>query len=114
MWIYIQPVCAQVWDTAGQEAFRKVVTSIYRNIQAVLVVFDPHDRATFESAQRLWLPEVKEFAAPNAIKMLVISNHLFTFTTKISSSRMHEISSRDWLGLFLKQLSRASCCLASC
>ena len=66
----------QVWDTAGQEAFRKVVTSIYRNVQAVLVVFDPHDRASFDSAQRLWLPEVTEYAAPNAIKMLV---GLFSF-----------------------------------
>ncbi|KAK9802676.1 hypothetical protein WJX73_004678 [Symbiochloris irregularis] len=63
----------QVWDTAGQEAFRKPVTSIYRNVQAVLVVFDPNERATFDSAQSLWLPEVKEFAAPKTLQMLVSS-----------------------------------------
>lgn len=49
------------------------MTSIYRNVQAVLVMFDPFERATFDSAQSLWLPEVKELAAPKAIKMLVRS-----------------------------------------
>ena len=67
-------IALQVWDTAGQEAFRKVVTSIYRNVKAVLVVFDPHDRASFDSARSLWMPEAKEFAAADTVKMLVSSN----------------------------------------
>ena len=61
----------QVWDTAGGEAWKKPVTSIYRGVHAVMVVFDPHSAASFEHAQKHWIPEVAEFAAPRAFTYLV-------------------------------------------
>jgi GTPase SAR1 family protein len=30
----------QIWDTAGQETFRSIVKSFYRNSAAVMLVFD--------------------------------------------------------------------------
>lgn len=30
----------QIWDTAGQECFRSIITSFYKNAACVLLVFD--------------------------------------------------------------------------
>jgi Ras-related protein Rab-2A len=30
----------QIWDTAGQETFRSIVKSFYRNSAAILLVYD--------------------------------------------------------------------------
>ena len=51
--------------------FQKVVTSIYRGVHAVMVVYDPHNRTSFEQAQSHWAPEVAEFAAPGSLRYLV-------------------------------------------
>ena len=61
----------QVWDTAGGANFRKVVTSIYRGVHAVMVVFDPHDPASYEHAQQHWIPEVEQHANPASLRYLV-------------------------------------------
>ncbi|CAH8858127.1 unnamed protein product, partial [Trichobilharzia szidati] len=38
----------QLWDTAGQEKFRSITASYYRNCVGVLIVFDLTDRETFD------------------------------------------------------------------
>ncbi|CAH8596842.1 unnamed protein product [Schistosoma curassoni] len=38
----------QLWDTAGQEKFRTITSSYYRNCVGVVVVFDLTDRETFD------------------------------------------------------------------
>jgi Ras-related protein Rab-2A len=34
----------QIWDTAGQEAFRSIVGSFYKNAKAVLLIYDITNR----------------------------------------------------------------------
>ena len=38
----------QIWDTAGSEAFRSIVSAYYRGADAVVLVFDATDKYTFE------------------------------------------------------------------
>ena len=38
----------QVWDTAGQETFKSIIRTFYRNVDAVMLVYDITKRRTFE------------------------------------------------------------------
>jgi small GTP-binding protein len=43
-------ITLEIWDTAGQEKFKKIAPIYYRNAQAVLIVFDLTRQDSFESA----------------------------------------------------------------
>jgi Ras-related protein Rab-2A len=48
----------QIWDTAGQEAFRSITRSYYRGAVCCIIVFDVTDRQTFVDVP-LWIEELK-------------------------------------------------------
>ena len=48
----------QVWDTAGQDAFKSITRSYYRNAAGALVVYDITSRNSFINVQK-WLEEAK-------------------------------------------------------
>ncbi|VDN40588.1 unnamed protein product [Gongylonema pulchrum] len=49
----------QLWDTAGQEKFRSITRSYYRNSVGVMIVYDITNRASFEHVTQ-WLDEALE------------------------------------------------------
>ncbi|CAD6195788.1 unnamed protein product [Caenorhabditis auriculariae] len=49
----------QLWDTAGQEKFRSITRSYYRNSVGVMVIYDITNRASFEHAAS-WLKEAQD------------------------------------------------------
>jgi len=57
-------------DTAGQEKFRGLTQSYYRNADAVVLVFDITNRGTFASIPQ-WLVNVHTYAGQNIVKVLV-------------------------------------------
>lgn len=57
-------------DTAGQEKFRGLTQSYYRNADAVVLVFDITNRGTFASIPQ-WLVNVHRYAGKNVLKVLV-------------------------------------------
>ncbi|KAG1275392.1 hypothetical protein G6F62_012838 [Rhizopus arrhizus] len=64
-------VKAQIWDTSGQERFRSLFPSYCRDAKGVFIVYDITSRSSFENAQRNWLKEIREYADPNVVIMLV-------------------------------------------
>ncbi|KAG1370333.1 hypothetical protein G6F61_012125 [Rhizopus arrhizus] len=62
---------AQIWDTAGQERYRAITSAYYRDAKGVFIVYDITSRSSFENAQRNWLKEIREYADPNVVIMLV-------------------------------------------
>lgn len=60
----------QIWDTAGQEQFRSITRSYFRNVDAVVLVYDITNRRTFESIPR-WLDDVDHFTTKPVLKILV-------------------------------------------
>ncbi|KAM5135882.1 ras-related protein Rab-37 isoform 1-T1 [Mantella aurantiaca] len=65
-----QNVKLQIWDTAGQERFRSVTHAYYRDAQALLLLYDITNKASFENI-RAWLTEVHEFAHKDVVIMLL-------------------------------------------
>ncbi|CAF1121593.1 unnamed protein product [Rotaria sordida] len=50
----------QVWDTAGQDRFKCVVSSFYRNANGVIICFDLTDLESFRNVNN-WFEEVKRY-----------------------------------------------------
>lgn len=58
----------QVWDTAGMERFRSITQSYYRNMQAIMLVYDVTDAASFQS-----LPQWHASIVENTPVMPIVS-----------------------------------------
>jgi Ras-related protein Rab-2A len=67
------PVKLQIWDTAGQEAFRSIVRSYYRGAAGALLVYDISRRATFEHVAG-WLQTVRKEASSDAMVVMLVGN----------------------------------------
>lgn len=59
-----------VWDTAGQETYRSVTQSYFRNASGALLVFDLSRRDTFQHATS-WLEDLKRHAESDPVVILV-------------------------------------------
>ncbi|XP_068258645.1 ras-related protein Rab-33B isoform X4 [Nyctibius grandis] len=64
----------QLWDTAGQERFRKsMVQHYYRNVHAVVFVYDMTNIASFHSLPS-WIEECKQHLLANDIPRILVGN----------------------------------------
>ncbi|KAI5820018.1 P-loop containing nucleoside triphosphate hydrolase protein [Pyronema omphalodes] len=59
-----------LFDTAGQERFRTLTSSYYRNAQGCILVYDVSNRESFLSMEH-WFGECARYAEPGVIKYLV-------------------------------------------
>lgn len=60
----------QIWDTAGQESFRSITRSYYRDAAGALLVYDITRRESFNHLIR-WLEEARQNGNPNMTIMLI-------------------------------------------
>ncbi|XP_068610452.1 ras-related protein Rab-26-like [Brachionichthys hirsutus] len=60
----------QIWDTAGQERFRSVTHAYYRDADALLLLYDVTNKASFDNI-RAWLTEIHEYAQQDVVVMLL-------------------------------------------
>ena len=60
----------QIWDTAGEERFRTIISSYYKGAHGILLMFDVTDYDSFESLEN-WLIEIEKNANKNVIKLLI-------------------------------------------
>jgi small GTP-binding protein len=65
-------VLVQIWDTAGQEAYRAITRSYYQKTSCAVVVFDLTDMKTFEQANE-WYVECKEMCSRN-VEVVMVGN----------------------------------------
>lgn len=45
----------QIWDTAGSEAFRSIVSAYYRGASAVVLVYAIDDKVSFQQLSQFWI-----------------------------------------------------------
>ncbi|CAE7934097.1 RAB2A, partial [Symbiodinium sp. KB8] len=65
-----QTIKLQIWDTAGQEAFRSITRAYYRGATGALLVYDITRRASFDRLAE-WLVDARQNAQPNMVIMLI-------------------------------------------
>jgi len=52
---------AHLWDTAGQEKYRSIIRSYYRNTCATILLYDTTCRKSFDNLD-YWLNEIRQFS----------------------------------------------------
>lgn len=60
----------QIWDTAGQEAFRSITRAYYRGATGALLVYDITRRSSFDRLAQ-WLTDARQHAQQNMVIVLV-------------------------------------------
>lgn len=56
---------AHIWDTAGQEMYKSLITSYYKRASGIILVFDLNDERGFRNI-RNWYEEVKLYSPPES------------------------------------------------
>ena len=59
-----------IWDTAGQEKYRSVAKSYFRNGCGALVVFSINSAESFDHCEQ-WIEDIHNGCLPNAVILLV-------------------------------------------
>ena len=62
----------QIWDTAGQENFKSITRSYYKNSACALIVYDITSRLSFENLAT-WVEDCKN-ASPKTVVMVLVGN----------------------------------------
>lgn len=62
----------QIWDTCGQEAYRSIIRSFYRNSSLAIIVYAIDKKESFNDAQ-MWLNEIKTESNPD-IDIILVGN----------------------------------------
>jgi small GTP-binding protein len=62
----------QIWDTAGQEKYRTITSSYYRNAQGIIVAYDVTSLESFSNV-KIWLQEIDRYA-PEQVAVLLVGN----------------------------------------
>ena len=70
LYIDSQKIKIQFFDTAGQEKYRSICSTYYKNSDGVILVYDVADRMTYESIGS-WLEELYRHQAKESKVMLV-------------------------------------------
>ncbi|XP_062028838.1 ras-related protein RABB1b-like [Rosa rugosa] len=65
-----KPIKLNIWDTAGQEAFRSITISFYRGGAGALLVFNVTRRETFRNLTK-WLEDTRQHVNRNITIMLI-------------------------------------------
>ncbi|ODN03462.1 Ras-related protein Rab-33B [Orchesella cincta] len=64
----------QFWDTAGQERFRKsMIQHYYRNVNAVVFVYDVTNPGSFDSLPT-WILECEKYNLNNTVPRILVGN----------------------------------------
>ena len=61
----------QIWDTAGQESFRSITRSYYRDTAIAFLLYDIHKRKTFNNLNA-WLHDLRTYSNNNQLIIMLV------------------------------------------
>lgn len=64
----------QIWDLAGQERFKTITSSYYKEINAIIIVFDVTNKNSYDSIKN-WIDSINMFA-PKNINLILVGNKI--------------------------------------
>jgi len=94
-----QDVKVQIWDTAGQEIFRSITRSYYRDSACAIIVYDITDRNSFEKVED-WIRDVRNLAPPDCILVLFGNKVDLEGNRAIQKSQGQDLADRHGLLFF--------------
>ena len=97
-----QNIKIQFFDTAGQEKYRSICSSYYKNCNGILLVYDITDRDSFDKLN-LWLLEIKANLENSAVILLIGNKIDLEEERKISPKEGEDFAKKN--GLFFMETS---------
>ena len=64
----------QIWDTAGQEKYRSLITSYYKHTDGIIMVFDLSDENSFDNIAGSWINHMTTYLPSDYPKLLILGN----------------------------------------
>jgi small GTP-binding protein len=86
----------QIWDTAGQDRFRSISKSYFRNAVGAVLVYDITRISTFDELAD-WLSDLQNLAAPNAYVLLVGNKADLESKREVGGDALMEFAGRHHL-----------------
>ena len=84
----------QIWDTCGQEFYKSLVSSFYRNTSLAIIVYAINDQKSFDELE-LWIKDLKMNSSPD-IKIFLIGNKTDLTEERVISKEMAEKIKEDY------------------
>ena len=96
-----QIVKLQIWDTCGQEVYRSLISSFYRNSSLAIIVYAIDCQESFDNLES-WLDEIKTQTHPD-LKIFLIGNKADLENQRvIQKSAAEELAKEHNLNLFME------------
>jgi len=88
----------QIWDTSGEEKYRSITKSYYKNAEGLLVIFDITNEESFNHVKN-WINEAKDNNSD--IKIILVGNKLdFENERKVTEERAKKFAENNSLQYF--------------
>ena len=95
----------QIWDTCGQEFYKSLISSFYRNASLAIIVYSIDNQKSFEDLD-IWLKDLKLNTSPD-IKIFLIGNKTDLEEYRVISKEQAEKFKNDYeLNLFMETLAK--------
>ena len=75
----------EIWDTCGQETYRSLIKSYYKNASLVILVYSVDDLTSYNNL-KIWLNDIKSFTEEK-IKMILVGNKIDINDDKIKITK---------------------------
>jgi len=96
----------QIWDTAGQDRFKCIVSSYYRNAHGVIICFDITDSESFRNVNN-WFEEVKRHCSKETPIFLIGTKSDLKTRRMVSHEMIEAYAEKNQL-LFLETSSKTN------
>ena len=96
----------QIWDTCGQEVYRSLISSFYRNSSLAIIVYSIDNQESFDNLET-WLDEIKDQTYPD-LKIFLIGNKADLEDKRVvQKSTAEELAKEHNFHLFLETSAKS-------
>ena len=96
----------QIWDTCGQEAYRSLISSFYRNSSLAIIVYSIDNEQSFYNLES-WVDEIKSQTHPD-LKIFLIGNKADLEDQRVvQKSTAEELAKEHNFHLFLETSAKS-------
>ena len=64
----------QIWNTAGQDKYRSLSKSLFKDLDAIIMVYDMTKKATYEEIKNYWEESIKNYTTSDIILAIAANN----------------------------------------
>ena len=91
----------QIWDTCGQEGYRALITSFYRNSSLAILVYSIDNEESFNHLD-MWLNDIKTQSSPETKIVLIGNKSDLEQERKINKERGEQFYQEHKIDFFLE------------